>query len=98
MFMAVPARPLGGVLSNNDRNDEASAQPGGVRYSGPSERPYVLNYWANALPARAEPDRGTRGAPLYRRRTPKRLLDRYNNIMYAVMPRRRRKVFAVVNS
>jgi tetratricopeptide (TPR) repeat protein len=67
-------------LTNNDRNDEA------IRFAqsayatvDPSERPYVLNYWANAL-------RVEEALPLYREvvRLKPDFWIGYNNIMAAL--------------
>jgi len=74
-------------LANNDRNDEA------IRFSqtayaraDSSERPYVLNYWANAIAGQGAEGAMRRALPLYRealRRKPD-YWTAYNNIMYAL--------------
>jgi tetratricopeptide (TPR) repeat protein len=74
-------------LANNDRNDEA------IRFSetayaraDSSERPYVLNYWANAIAGRGADGAMREALPLYRealRRKPD-YWTAYNNIMYAL--------------
>jgi tetratricopeptide (TPR) repeat protein len=74
-------------LANNDRNDEA------IRFSqtayataDSSERPYVLNYWANAIAGRGAEGAMREALPLYRealRRKPDYWIA-YNNIMYAL--------------
>ena len=74
-------------LANNDRNDEA------IRFSqtayaraASSERPYVLNYWANAIAGRGADGAMREALPLYRealRRKPD-YWTAYNNIMYAL--------------
>jgi tetratricopeptide (TPR) repeat protein len=74
-------------LANNDRNDEA------IRFSqtayaraDSSERPYVLNYWANAIAGKGSEGAMREALPLYRealRRKPD-YWTAYNNIMYAL--------------
>jgi tetratricopeptide (TPR) repeat protein len=74
-------------LANNDRNDEA------IRFSqaayaraDSSERPYVLNYWGNAIAGRGAEGAMREALPLYRealRRKPD-YWTAYNNIMYAL--------------
>ena len=74
-------------LANNDRNEEA------IRFSqtayaraDSSERPYVLNYWANAIAGRGADGAMREALPLYRealRRKPD-YWTAYNNIMYAL--------------
>ncbi len=74
-------------LANNDRNDEA------IRFSqeaypkaDSSERPYVLNYWANAIAGKGAAGAMREALPLYRealRRKPD-YWTAYNNIMYAL--------------
>jgi tetratricopeptide (TPR) repeat protein len=74
-------------LANNDRNDEA------IRFSqtayaraDSSERPYVLNYWANAIAGKGAEGAMREALPLYRealRRKPD-YWTAYNNIMYAL--------------
>jgi tetratricopeptide (TPR) repeat protein len=74
-------------LSNNNRYDEA------IRFSqaafttaDPSERPYVLNYWANAITAKGGDGAMREALTLYRealRLKPDYWVG-YNNIMYAL--------------
>ena len=74
-------------LANNDRNEEA------IRFSqtayaraDSSERPYVLNYWANAIAGKGAEGAMREALPLYRealRRKPD-YWTAYNNIMYAL--------------
>jgi tetratricopeptide (TPR) repeat protein len=74
-------------LANNDRNDEA------IRFSQTAyaradsgERPYVLNYWANAIAGKGAEGAMREALPLYRealRRKPD-YWTAYNNIMYAL--------------
>jgi tetratricopeptide (TPR) repeat protein len=74
-------------LANNERNDEA------IRFSqtayaraDSSERPYVLNYWANAIAGKGAEGAMREALPLYRealRRKPD-YWTAYNNIMYAL--------------
>lgn len=74
-------------LANNDRNNEA------IRFSqtayaraDSSERPYVLNYWANAIAGKGAEGAMREALPLYRealRRKPD-YWTAYNNIMYAL--------------
>jgi tetratricopeptide (TPR) repeat protein len=74
-------------LANNDRNDEA------IRFSqaaypraDSSERPYVLNYWANGIAGKGADGAMREALPLYRealRRKPN-YWTAYNNIMYAL--------------
>jgi predicted negative regulator of RcsB-dependent stress response len=75
-------------LSNNDRNDEAIqfAQTAYVT-ADPSERPFVLNYWANAITGKGGGAAAMReGLPLWRealRQKPDYWVA-YNNIMYGL--------------
>ena len=75
-------------LSNNDRNDEAIqfAQAAYVT-ADPSERPFVLNYWANAITGKGGGAAAMReGLPLWRealRQKPDYWVA-YNNIMYGL--------------
>ncbi len=74
-------------LANNDRNEEA------IRFSETAyaraeagERPYVLNYWANAIAGKGAEGAMREALPLYRealRRKPD-YWTAYNNIMYAL--------------
>jgi tetratricopeptide (TPR) repeat protein len=74
-------------LSNNNRYDEA------IRFSqaafttaDPSERPYVLNYWANAITAKGGDGAMREALTLYREalRLKPDFWVGYNNIMYAL--------------
>ncbi len=74
-------------LANNDRNDEAIrfCQAAYARADS-SERPYVLNYWANAIAGKGAAGAMREALPLYRealRRKPD-YWTAYNNIMYAL--------------
>ncbi len=74
-------------LANNDRNDEAIrfCQTAYARADS-SERPYVLNYWANAIAGKGAEGAMREALPLYRealRRKPD-YWTAYNNIMYAL--------------
>jgi tetratricopeptide (TPR) repeat protein len=74
-------------LSNNDRNDEAiQFAQGAYTTVAPSERPYVLNYWANALTAKGSEGAMREALPLYREtvRLQPDFWIGYNNIMYAL--------------
>jgi tetratricopeptide (TPR) repeat protein len=74
-------------LANNDRNDEA-IRFSQTAYAGAdsSERPYVLNYWANAIAGKGAEGAMSEALRLYRealRRKPD-YWTAYNNIMYAL--------------
>jgi tetratricopeptide (TPR) repeat protein len=74
-------------LANNDRNDEAIrfCQAAYARADS-SERPYVLNYWANAIAGKGAVGAMRQALPLYQealRRKPD-YWTAYNNIMYAL--------------
>lgn len=74
-------------LANNDRNDEAiSFSQTAYARADSSERPYVLNYWANAIAGKGAEGAMREALPLYRealRRKPD-YWTAYNNIMYAL--------------
>jgi tetratricopeptide (TPR) repeat protein len=74
-------------LSNNDRNDEA-IQFAQAAYTtlAPGERPYVLNYWANAISGKGGDGAMAEALPLYREtvRLKPDFWIGYNNIMYAL--------------
>jgi tetratricopeptide (TPR) repeat protein len=54
-------------LSNNDRTDEAIQFAQGAYVAAePSERPYILNYWANAIVTKGEEGAMRDALPLYR--------------------------------
>jgi tetratricopeptide (TPR) repeat protein len=74
-------------LTNNDRNDEA------IRFAqsayttvGPSERPYVLNYWANAIIDIGGEGANAEALPMYREavRLKPDFWSGYNNTMSAL--------------
>jgi tetratricopeptide (TPR) repeat protein len=74
-------------LANNDRHDEA-IRFGQMAYAraDSSERPYVLNYWANAIAGKGAEGAMREALPMYRealRRKPD-YWTAYNNIMYAL--------------
>jgi tetratricopeptide (TPR) repeat protein len=74
-------------LSNNDRNDEAIRfAQGAYTAVDPSERPYVLNYWANAITGKGGDGAMAEALPLYREtvRLKPDFWGGYNNIMYAL--------------
>jgi tetratricopeptide (TPR) repeat protein len=74
-------------LANNDRNDEAIrfSQTAYTRAES-SERPYVLNYWANAIAGKGAEGAMREALPLYREalRQKPDYWTAYNNIMYAL--------------
>ena len=75
-------------LSNNDRNDEAiQFAQNAYLTADSSERPFVLNYWANAITGRGGGEAAMReGLPLWRealRQKPDYWVA-YNNIMYGL--------------
>jgi tetratricopeptide (TPR) repeat protein len=74
-------------LSNNDRNDEAIRfAQGAYTAVDPSERPYVLNYWANAISGKGADGANAEALPLYREtvRLKPDFWIGYSNIMYAL--------------
>jgi tetratricopeptide (TPR) repeat protein len=74
-------------LSNNDRDDEAiSFAQGAANTVAASERPYVLNYWANAIADKGGQGALTEALPLYREavRLKADYWSGYNNIMFAL--------------
>jgi tetratricopeptide (TPR) repeat protein len=74
-------------LSNNDRNDEAVLFAQGAYASADaSERPFVLNYWANAITGKGGDGVMAEALPLWRealRQKPDYWVA-YNNIMYGL--------------
>jgi len=73
-------------LSNNDRNDEAIAFAQAVNGSvAASERPYVLNYWANSITGKGGVDAQAQALALYREavRLKPDYWTAYNNVMYS---------------
>src|ERR1700688_4200683 len=74
-------------LSNNDRNEEAIRfAQGAYNAVEASERPYVLNYWANAISGKGGDGANAEALPLYREtvRLKPDFWIGYNNIMYAL--------------
>lgn len=74
-------------LSNNDRNDEAIRFAQGAYITvDPGERPYVLNYWANAIATKGGEGAMAEALPLFREtvRLKPDYWSGYNNIMYAL--------------
>ena len=74
-------------LSNNDRNDEAiHFAQGAYATVDPSERPYVLNYWANAIAGKGGEGANREALSLYREavRLKPDYWVAYNNIMNAL--------------
>jgi len=74
-------------LSNNNRNEEAIEFAQAVYGSvAASERPFVLNYWANAITGIGEEGAMTEALSLYREavRLKPDYWSGYNNIMYAL--------------
>jgi tetratricopeptide (TPR) repeat protein len=74
-------------LSNNDRNDEAIRfAQGAYTAVDPSERPYVLNYWANAISGKGGDGATAEALPLYREAVHLKpdYWTGYNNIMAAL--------------
>jgi tetratricopeptide (TPR) repeat protein len=74
-------------LSNNDRYDEAIRfAQAAYATADPSERPYVLNYWANAIASKAGDGAMREALTLYREalRLKPDYWTAYNNIMYAL--------------
>ncbi|MHB8477780.1 MAG: tetratricopeptide repeat protein [Steroidobacteraceae bacterium] len=74
-------------LSNNDRNDEAIRfAQGAYNAVDVSERPYVLNYWANAISGKGGDGAMAEALPLYREtvRLKSDFWIGYSNIMYAL--------------
>jgi tetratricopeptide (TPR) repeat protein len=73
-------------LSNNNRDDEAIAfAQAAYNAVDASERPYVLNYWADAIGDKGDERAMARALPLYREalRLKPDYWSAYNNIMYA---------------
>ncbi len=77
----------GAYLTNNDRNDEAIRfAQGSYTTVEVSERPYVLNYWANAITSKGGEGALAEALPMYRetvRLKPDYWVG-YNNIMFAL--------------
>ncbi len=74
-------------LSNNDRNDEAiSFAQSAYATVGPGERPYVLNYWANAIASKGGEGAMAQALPLWREtvRLKPDFWIGYNNIMFGL--------------
>jgi len=74
-------------LSNNDRNDDAIRfAQAAYATADPSERPYVLNYWANAISGKGGEGAMAEALPLYREelRLKPDYWTAYNNIMFAL--------------
>jgi tetratricopeptide (TPR) repeat protein len=74
-------------LSNNNRADEAIAfAKASYQSVSPTERPYVLNYWANAINTRGGAGANQDALPLYREavRLKPDYWTGYNNIMVAL--------------
>jgi tetratricopeptide (TPR) repeat protein len=74
-------------LSNNDRDDEAiSFAQRAANTVAASERPYVLNYWANAIADKGGQGALTEALRLYREavRLKPDYWSGYNNIMFAL--------------
>src|SRR6202790_5042046 len=74
-------------LSNNDRNDEAIRfAQGAYNAVEPSEKPYVLNYWANAISGKGDDGANAEALPLYREavRLKPDFWIGYSNIMFAL--------------
>jgi tetratricopeptide (TPR) repeat protein len=74
-------------LSNNNRNDEAIGfAQAAYTAAAASERPYVLNYWANAITSKGGERAMAEALPLYREtvRLKPDYWTGYNNIMYAL--------------
>lgn len=77
----------GTYLSNNNRNEEAILfSQGAYAQVDPSERPYVLNSWANAITAKGGAGAMREALPLYQEavRLKPDYWPGYNNIMYAL--------------
>jgi tetratricopeptide (TPR) repeat protein len=74
-------------LSNNDRNEDAIRFAQGAYISAPpSERPFVLNYWANAITGKGGDGAMKEALPLYREalRLKPDYWVAYNNVMFAL--------------
>lgn len=74
-------------LSNNDRNDEAiHFAQGAYTLVEASERPYLLNYWANAVSAKGGDGAMTEALPLWQEalRLKPDYWTAYNNIMFGL--------------
>src|ERR1700686_3891508 len=75
-------------LSNNDRNEEAIRfAQGAYNAVDASERPYVLNYWANAISGKGDDGANAEALPLYREavRLKPDFWIGYSNIMFALL-------------
>ncbi len=74
-------------LSNNDRNDEAiQFAQGAYNTVSSAERPFVLNYWANAITAKGGEGAMAEALPLWREtiRLKPDFWIGYNNVMFAL--------------
>jgi tetratricopeptide (TPR) repeat protein len=74
-------------LANNDRNDEAiSFAQGAYNTVEAGEKPYVLNYWANAVAGKGGEGAMREALPLYREtlRLKPDYWTGYNNVMFAL--------------
>jgi tetratricopeptide (TPR) repeat protein len=74
-------------LANNNRDEEAIAFAQAVYNSvAASERPYVLNYWANAITDKGDERATAKALPLYREavRLKPDYWNAYNDIMFAL--------------
>jgi hypothetical protein len=74
-------------LTNNDRNDEAIRfAQGAYNTVAVGEKPYVLNYWANAIATNGGAEAMRKALPLYREtlRLKPDYWNGYNNIMFAL--------------
>ncbi|HEX2791682.1 MAG TPA: hypothetical protein VHN17_14730 [Steroidobacteraceae bacterium] len=74
-------------LTNNDRNDEAIRfAQGAYTTVAPKERPYVLNYWANAISAKGGDGAMAEALPMWREalRLKPDYWAAYNNIMFGL--------------
>jgi tetratricopeptide (TPR) repeat protein len=77
----------GAYLTNNDRNEEAIRfAQGAYTTVDPSERPYVLNYWANAITSIGREGAMAEALPLWREtiRLKPDFWTGYNNIMFGL--------------
>ncbi|HEX2791276.1 MAG TPA: tetratricopeptide repeat protein [Steroidobacteraceae bacterium] len=74
-------------LANNDRNEEAIRfARGAFTTVAPSERPYILNYWANAITGIGRPGAMSEALQLWREavRLQPYFWTGYNNIMFGL--------------
>jgi tetratricopeptide (TPR) repeat protein len=74
-------------LTNNDRDDEAIRfAQGAYNTVAASEKPYVLNYWANAISGKGGEGAMREALPLYREtlRLKPDYWTGYNNVMFAL--------------